>query len=175
MIREKTNMVIYHGTASKFQVPDINYTRGQKDFGKGFYTTTDKAQAEQFARIQSRRGHCNIAYVNQYYISNFNGLNVLEFSTADENWLKFICNNRGKQALNHTYDVIIGKIADDDTRVTLEQYIAGLFAGPAKQLSISPEQFAINILKTDKLKNQLCLCTQNAISRLNFIRATVVR
>lgn len=48
---------VYHGTAQRFQIPDLSYTRGQKDFGEGFYLTTNKAQAEQFAKRESYSKH----------------------------------------------------------------------------------------------------------------------
>lgn len=174
-IKDRKNQVVYHGTAQKFQVPDLSHTRGQKDFGVGFYLTTDKAQAEEFAKIQSRRERVNTAYINQYYIESFEGLKVKEFDGANEEWLRFICANRTRKLPKHGYDIIIGKIADDDTRITLEQYLAGLFIEPARQMGSTPEQFAINTLRTDRLKNQLCVCTEAGILRLKFIKATVVR
>lgn len=175
MIRDKKNLVVYHGTAQKVQTPDLSRTRGQKDFGVGFYLTTDKPQASQFAKRQSYVEHTKEGYINCYNMTNFDGLKVLEFEKADVNWLKFICNNRGKRVFHHEYDVVLGKIADDNTRVTLDQYMAGQYNSYAAKNNILVESFVIELLQTDNLKNQLCLCSDRAIKKLKFLKATVVR
>lgn len=175
LIKDRKNQVAYHGTAQRFQLPDLRHARVQKDFGAGFYLTTDRAQAGEFAKIQSYRERVNTSYINQYYIESFDGLKIKEFDKANEEWLRFVLINRSRKVSKHGYDVIIGKIADDDTRKTLEQYRQGLLIEPAKEMGITPEQFAIRLLRTDRLKNQLCICTEAGISRLKFIRATVVR
>lgn len=175
MIRTKENLIVYHGTADKFTIPDLNHTLGQKDFGVGFYLTTDKHQAEQFAKRQSALNRTRAGYINTYNLSGLNQLRVLEFETADIRWLKFICMNRYTRTPKHGYDAIIGKIADDNTRRTLDFYADGFYTLQAKQFGVSPEEIVIKILEPNKLKNQICLCTELAISRLTFIKATVVR
>ncbi len=46
----KNDLLLYHGSYVEVPIPDINRCRDGKDFGKGFYLTTDKAQAERFVR-----------------------------------------------------------------------------------------------------------------------------
>lgn len=54
-------------------------------------------------------------------------LNVKEFSSANEEWLDFILMCREKGGLPHSYDVVIGPTADDDTMVCLNSYWRGFY------------------------------------------------
>ena len=38
-------MILFHGSTHIVQQPDLKFCRKNTDFGKGFYTTTSKAQA----------------------------------------------------------------------------------------------------------------------------------
>lgn len=174
MIQSRKGITLYHGTADRFTTPGFIDVVGVKDFGPGFYCTTDRNQAIKFAKNRSYSRRTNMAYVNQYYIETFDGLRILEFETASLEWLSFICRNRTRVPFRHGYDVVIGKIADDDTRRTLDAYMRGdynHFAQPGQ----SVEQLVIRTLEPDRLKNQVCLCTPLALSRLVFVKASVVR
>lgn len=43
-------MLVYHGSTIKLEKPDLKLGRHNLDFGKGFYTTTLKKQAEKWAK-----------------------------------------------------------------------------------------------------------------------------
>ena len=43
-------MILYHGTNVDFDVIDIEKSNPYKDFGKGFYLTDIKEQAERMAQ-----------------------------------------------------------------------------------------------------------------------------
>ena len=43
-------MLVYHGSTVKIEKPDLTIGRHNLDFGKGFYTTTLKDQAEKWAK-----------------------------------------------------------------------------------------------------------------------------
>jgi hypothetical protein len=40
-------MILYHGSVLIIENPDVSYSKSYLDFGKGFYTTTNKLQAEK--------------------------------------------------------------------------------------------------------------------------------
>lgn len=57
-------MKIYYASASRIEYPDTNHSRSNLDFGRGFYTTTLKEQARDYAMRFKKRDHK--AYVNTY-------------------------------------------------------------------------------------------------------------
>ena len=46
----EVNMVLYHGSSVEVSQPEILSAERALDFGAGFYTTTDREQAERWAR-----------------------------------------------------------------------------------------------------------------------------
>ncbi|MDR1358343.1 MAG: DUF3990 domain-containing protein, partial [Coriobacteriales bacterium] len=46
---------LYHGTYCAFDTPSLDFSQPFRDFGRGFYMTTDFSQAQDFAMIKSRR------------------------------------------------------------------------------------------------------------------------
>lgn len=42
-------MIVYHGSTKEIVAPDVSYSKDNLDFGKGFYVTTIKSQAERWA------------------------------------------------------------------------------------------------------------------------------
>lgn len=94
------------------------------DFGTGFYTTTNLAQAEDFARKAFvRRGKEGAPTLNNYECDMERArreLRVLEFSEPNEEWLEFVVHNRQQgrdKALE--VDIIIGPVANDDVFTTV--------------------------------------------------------
>ena len=49
------DLILYHGTTADFSVVDLKHCKDKKDFGKGFYTTTDINQAINLAQRMKRR------------------------------------------------------------------------------------------------------------------------
>src|SRR5271169_759255 len=54
------DIVLYHGTADMYvasilQGVDLNWCQPLRDFGKGFYTTTNQVQAELRARERAKQ------------------------------------------------------------------------------------------------------------------------
>ena len=48
-------MLLYHGSTMAVRKPIVSRGRGKTDFGKGFYTTTSREQAEKWAQIKRDR------------------------------------------------------------------------------------------------------------------------
>lgn len=135
---QHASSVLYHGTAEK--ITKINVTRGRnnKDFGKGFYMAVSKSQAigmmhKKYREAIARRPNAPKEQFSEtlYEISidfdYIKTLNVKEFSSANEEWLDFILMCREKGGLPHSYDVVIGPTADDDTMVCLNSYWRGFY------------------------------------------------
>lgn len=45
-------MILYHGTNIAFETIDLSKSKPNKDFGQGFYLTTDKNQAIEMAKAK---------------------------------------------------------------------------------------------------------------------------
>lgn len=160
---------IYHGGVYVVTDIDLNKSKSGSDFGVAFYMTTSKSQAESWALSKYKRSNAKEkqAIVNVYEISTFDDLNCLIFSEANEDWLDFIVENRiNYSRINtHKYDVVIGPVADDDTQVVIENYIAGLY----EHYGHLAKEMAMKFLEPWKLKNQVALCTQAAVDRVKYI------
>lgn len=58
-------MTIYHASNTEVPFPDTSHSRDFLDFGKGFYVTTIREQAERYAQRFLRRGQAAwLKYMN---------------------------------------------------------------------------------------------------------------
>lgn len=147
-------MVLYHGSNTCIQKPDLLHSREDIDFGKGFYLTEDNIMASKWASNKA------VAYINKYEI-DLSGLKVIELK-MDKNWLDFVATNREYADYEfdvEDYDVIIGPTADDKLFSTLESYFTG---------NISAET-AIKYLDVAGYSNQVVLKSNKAIEKLVYV------
>ena len=132
------------------------------DFGFGFYTTTNKAQAISFADKVTKRRKNGQREVSIYEINEniaFSECSVLRFDGPGEAWLDFVSDNRSGNYEGDAYDFIFGPVANDDVYRTFTLYAAGV---------LTKEQ-TLEQLKIKKLYNQLVLTTEKALSYLRFV------
>jgi len=125
-------MKLYHGSTHLVESPEVLEAQRMLDFGKGFYTTTSKEQAEKWALIkQKREGDNSKAIVNVYEIDDSlltnNNITVKVFEDANEEWLDFIVSNRTGSDI-HNYDLVKGAVANDTLYRTLSLYEAGVLS-----------------------------------------------
>ena len=88
-------MILYHGSNMTVENPKLIDQNRYLDFGCGFYTTTNKNQADNFAqKVVVRRG--GVPTVNVYELNEtaLAGLNVKRFFAPDEQWLDFVSAHR---------------------------------------------------------------------------------
>ena len=151
---------MYHGTNLVIERPQIVNRFKTLDFGEGFYTTENEAQAREFAvKVCARREPTLSPVVNCYeFADNDSILSVLRFDAPDERWLDFAVANRKGVAPTRHYDVVIGPVANDDVFGTIILYEAG-------QLD---KESAIKRFKVKKLYNQVVFRTDAALNRLTF-------
>ena len=177
MIRNIKDTIVYHGSYTKIENIDLKYAKKTKDFGKGFYVTTDRKQAIKFARLIAKRNRLTYGYLNSYLLSDLSNLDIVEFLSTNSKWLNCIVGFRNNDFMSFTKgytsrDVIIGKIADDDTSLVINAYITGAYG---KVGSKETYDTAVKLLKPEKLKNQICFKTNKAISKLHYIDSEVVK
>lgn len=73
-------------------------SRKKTDFGRGFYTTTQKEQAEHWTSIKIDRAKSGRRIVSVFEVDNSlltnPELKIREFNGPDEDWLNFVVNSR---------------------------------------------------------------------------------
>ena len=158
-------MILYHGTNIDFVEIDLSRSNPYKDFGKGFYLTDIKIQAEELARKRMiRDGGAQVVQEYEFDESFLadSSLKCLKFDGPTAEWAEFIFKNRNrsKHAFNHDYDIVIGPIADDGVAYLLSRYQEGSF---------TIEELA-DRLRYKQLNSQYFFGTARAISLLKRIR-----
>jgi hypothetical protein len=156
-------MKLYHGTNTIVERPRIINRFKTLDFGEGFYTTGNEAQARDFAlKVCARREPPLSPVVNCYEMDeNMAGLSLLRFDAPDEQWLDFVVANRKGIEPAEQYDLITGPVANDDVFGTIILYETG-------QLD---KESAIKKFKVKQLYNQVVFCSDAALKRLVFVKS----
>ena len=152
-------MKLYHGSNTKIEKIDLSKCRPYKDFGQGFYLTEIKEQAEKMA---SRTAHI---YEGEPVVTEFEfdesaltKLSVKQFDGPNEEWALFVLANRSKenQQPTHSYDIVIGPVADDDIAQLFRNFNDGYI-----NLAMLVEG-----LKYKKVSSQYFFHTEDAIKYL---------
>ena len=171
--------LLYHGSYCEVRTPELKKCRQNKDFGKGFYLTTDIAQAKSFARLtleKMKRSGAIPSYSHSKAVSCFEyisktPLEIKYFDTADKDWLHCIVGHRVDgsfpkivEDMAH-FDIIGGKIANDATNSTIFSYILGAYG---EQGTERADDICISLLLPERLKDQFCFRTQRALDTLVF-------
>lgn len=178
----QNDIILYHGSYTEVVKPDINMCRDGKDFGKGFYLTTNKVQAERFVKSSVGKAvkngllpePTNEGYVSEYTFKVSSKLRVYEFDNADREWLHCVAAHRKGGILPDEcakwgeYDVIVGKIANDNTNQVITAYINGLYGTVGSK---EADDIAIQLLLPQKLTDQVCFRNKEALLALDFITA----
>lgn len=154
-------MICYHGSDTIVDIPRVLDAKRPLDFGGGFYVTTDKMQAKNWAIKVAYRNNNKYKYINKYefdFETAKSKLLIINFEKADEKWLDFICNNRSGKTMS-SYDVVIGPVADDKVYRVVVEYENGDL----------DKETALKKLKTETLCNQILFHTEEALKYLKYI------
>lgn len=176
----KEEMTLYHGSYISVEKPTLNKCKTGKDFGRGFYLTTSKEQAERFTRTSIKKAvfeklisdKANVGYVSVYKFHLNEKLKLYEFTEADREWLHTVVAHRRQDAFPKEvlqwaeYDIMAGKIANDNTNLVINAYMDGAYGDVFSQRA---DDVAISFLEPDKLKDQLCFRSDEAIMALSYI------
>ena len=123
-------MILYHGTNTDFQQIRLDMSRVGKDFGFGFYLTTDQQVATRQAERKLLQYGTGFKIVQSYFLDEqkLDGMKVLRFDSYTEEWADFILLNRQNKERRslHDYDVVIGPIANDTVGFQIRRYTEGI-------------------------------------------------
>lgn len=121
-------MIVYHGSDQIVEKPDVLHSYRPLDFGKGFYVTTNREQAERWARRKADLYHKDKAYVNVYEMSeDESAFKVKTFSEDLMEWIDFVCDCRDGKTDYQLYDIIKGKVANDKVFRVVDLYHTGIW------------------------------------------------
>lgn len=155
---------LYHGGDSVIKCPEIREPNRTLDFGKGFYLTSSKQQAEDWVRRRIEVGSYLLGYVNEYQaeIDKIDcNLRIKTFDGPSEDWLDFVMSNRRVPGFEHDYDIVIGPVANDRVYTVFALYEGGTIS----------KDILIRELKTYRLVDQYLFHTEQALEYLVFINA----
>ncbi len=184
MLTLTDGMLLYHGSYIAVPKIDLEKCNAGPDFGKGFYVTTSYEQAMSFVpnsvKRNARAGNIpadfdvNDGQISVYRYRENPNLTIHTFESANLDWLHFVAANRNRNLFCNLYqkiepaDVVGGKIANDNTSRVLAGYVTGLFGEPGSNLA---DTFAIQSLLPNRLKDQFCFRTYEAVDSLEFVRS----
>lgn len=153
-------MNLYHGSNIAVENPQILQSDRRLDFGTGFYLTSSYEQAERWAILTTKRRGEGKQIITCFQTDEeiINSLNVLKFEKADEQWLKFVSNNRNVSDFTDNHDIVIGPAANDRTMPVIKLYFAGIY----------DEAETVKRLLPQKLKNQFAFKTEMALKALKL-------
>lgn len=158
-------MILYHGSTMEVSQPHILKSEIGRDFGFAFYTTDIQAQAERWARrramIESRRTKTKVQAIVSVYEWDEDAakqLRFLQLDGASMEWLDLVVICRSQIDYSHGYDIVEGKIANDNVGETVSYVMQGIMR----------KEDAIERLRFEKINNQIAFCTETALRTLYF-------
>lgn len=108
-------MILYHGSNIAIDEINLELSKPNKDFGKGFYLSESKEQAQQMAIFKSLilGGDPVVTCFNfDESILQSSSLQVKFFKDYSEEWADFVFANR-EGISTKSYDIVYGPIAND--------------------------------------------------------------
>jgi len=152
-------MKLYHGSNIQFDEISLKESRDKRDFGRGFYTTTIREQAEQWAfSLFERYGGTGVYLYIFEYVPN-PVLRTRVFDGLTQEWLDMVKDNRINGGLQHNFDIVKGPVANDNTMPTIALYVDGTLSAEA----------ALVQLAYFKANDQVSFHTNQALQTIFFI------
>ena len=153
-------MILYHGSNMDIDKIDLEMSKPNKDFGKGFYLSESEEQAMEMANFKSvLLGGEPIVTKFEFDVEMMKNseLSVKVFEEYSEEWADFVFANREGHEVEQ-YDIVYGPIANDKV---------GLQIRKLKDGSIDKAEF-LNRLKYMKgITFQYYFGTEKAIKYLS--------
>ena len=182
MLTLTDGMLLYHGSFTQVSQIDLGKCKTGKDFGRGFYVTSSHKQAQTFVPLsvnkQVKEGKLppdtTLGYISVFKLHLMPETSVHLFQSADRDWLHFVASSRRGTLFPDlrkqyaAFDIIGGKIANDQTARTLQLYTTGAYGEPGSEQA---DSIAITLLLPNRLEDQFCFCNAKVIQSLEFIRS----
>ena len=156
---------LYHGSTVDIDCIDLQKSRPNKDFGRGFYLSADRQQAWRMGEFKAlTEGGAPVmnTYLFDETVLTSGELRVLTFEGYTREWAEFIFLNRNNRSTKpaHDYDIVYGPIANDRVGVQIGKYEAG---------DITLDQFLENLQYMKGVTFQYFFGTERALTKLSKI------
>jgi len=156
----ETGLNLFHGSNFNFDLIDLSKSKDKRDFGIGFYTTTIREQAEDWAGVLFDRYKGDGIFIYELDFNPLNDLSIKKFDGLSEEWLLMIQKNRALGSVQHKFDIVQGPVANDKTTRTIALFMAGI---------INADD-AIKRLQINRINDQVSFHTSAALSCLKIKR-----
>lgn len=124
-------ITLHHCSNVRIETIDLSMAKPGKDFGIGFYLNPDYNQALEWAESRVK-----IFTTGEPIVSSFefdldkatqDGLAIKVFEDYTVEWAEFVVGNRrnASDSLIHSFDIVIGPIADDNVGRQIQLYMQG--------------------------------------------------
>ena len=153
------NITVYHVSCAEVKNPSVDANGENLGFGKGFYLTNSKIEAEALARKTADKSVINVYEFNYFKTKNV-GYRFNEFETYNKEWLKFVVDCRKGKDVTADYDIVIAGGVNDEIADIVADY---------ENNSITEEE-AVEQLRYKDVKFQICILNQEIIDfNLEFV------
>ena len=155
-------MLLYHGSNIVIEEIDLAKSRPNKDFGKAFYLSADKKQAEEMAKFKVlTSGGEETVTIFEFDELHLQDISIKRFESYSEEWAEFVYNNRDeKQDFRHDYDLVFGPIANDTVGVQIRDL---------RERKISMKRFLKKLEYYKGITFQYAFCTPLALAKLKKV------
>lgn len=162
-------MILYHGSFVEVVNPQIIVSDLGRDFGPAFYTTGIKDQAvrwevrrAKFARKGGKVGTPAIVSVYEFdEVSARSALKWKSYGGVSMEWLDMVVACRSRPLYRHGYDLMTGKVANDNVGETVSYVVAG----------VMPKEMALEQLKFQQINDQVAFCSRKSLQFLKFVKS----
>ena len=156
-------MIIYHGSNVVVEAPNTLHSERLLDFGRGFYTTSNKEQAISWAKQVASRREPKEQILSIYEFDSIaaqRDLAIIRFTEPTAEWLDFVCANRSGRKPAKPYDIVFGPVANDKVYTVVQFYENGVY----------DKKEAIKRLKVEALFDQILFHTEKSLAYCRFIK-----
>ena len=153
------NITVYHVSNEEIKKPSVDVNGENLGFGKGFYLTNSKIEAEALARTMSDKNVISVYEFNYFKTKNV-GYRFNEFETYNKEWLNFVVDCRKGKDIAADYDIVIAGGIYDEIADIVNDY---------EKNKITADE-AVEQLRYKDVKFQICILNQEIIDfNLEFI------
>ena len=158
------NITVYHVSCKEIKTPSVDVNGENLGFGKGFYLTNSKIEAEALARKTADKNVISVYEFNYFKTKNV-GYRFNEFETYNSEWLNFVVDCRKGKDVAADYDIVIAGAIYDEIADIVNDY----------EKNIITAEEAVEQLRYKDVKFQICILNQEIIDfNLEFVEQLTI-
>ncbi|MBQ2970479.1 MAG: DUF3990 domain-containing protein [Bacteroidaceae bacterium] len=100
---------LYHTSNVEVRTPDIRHSREHLDFGRGFYLTSLREQAEKYGQRFLRKGETAVMNIYELDDEELQEFSRIIFNAYDSKWLDYVTACRKGHQVCITSQLVLDK------------------------------------------------------------------